>query len=350
MDLAVKIQKQFGTFSLDADFSIQGDRVGIFGPSGCGKSTLVSLIAGLRHPDRGFINLDGETLFDSSHRIHVPPEHRGIGMVFQRPHLFPHLSVRSNLLYGYKRCDPGNRRIKLDMLVDILQIGHLLNRGIGNLSGGEKQRVAIGRAVLSNPRLLLMDEPLSAIDDSLKFQIISYLKDTCEVFNIPYIFISHTLLEMRIMTDQVLTVADGRVNELVSAEDLARGRMKESGGYTNLLRLAEPRLVGDVYAYRWGDRELFIADDGAPPVTLFELSSRDVILFKRHPEAISARNLLEAKVISAFDMGIRIGVELKCGSERLVAEITKKAAHQMEIREGSEIYAVIKALAFKPLR
>lgn len=350
MELTVRIQKQFGLFSLDADFTIQGDRVGIFGPSGCGKSTLVSMIAGLRHPDGGVIELNGETLFDSNRRFHMPPEHRRIGMVFQHPHLFPHLCVKNNLLYGYKRCGADFRKIKLDMLVDVLQIGHLLDRGIGNLSGGEKQRVAIGRAVLSNPRLLLMDEPLSAIDDNLKFQIITYLKETCDAFNIPYVFISHTLLEMRIMTDHVLTIADGRVNEPVSAEALARGKMKEAGGYTNLLRLTEPRRINDVYGYKWGDGELFIAYNGGPPAMLFELAARDVILFKRHPEVISARNLLKATVTGIFDMGVRMGVVLKCGDETLVAEITKKAGNQMEIKEGMETYAAIKALAFKPLR
>lgn len=349
MDLTVKVQKKLGTFFLDAEFTIQGDKIGIFGPSGGGKSTMVSLIAGLNKPDKGSILLDGEPLFDSRKGLNVPAEHRRIGMVFQRPHLFPHLSTKGNLLYGYKRCASKNLKIKFDSLVEILQIGHLLDRGIKYLSGGEKQRVAIGRAVLSNPRLLLMDEPLSALDDSLKFQIIPFLKNACDIFKIPYFFISHSLLEMRVMTNQVLMVADGRVTGQSTPENLARDKMKDTTGYTNLLQLAGPRRVGDVYSYPWGDRELFIADDGILPATLFELSSRDVILFKRHPEVISARNLFKTTVISTFDMGVRMGVELKCGSERLVAEVTKKAANQMEIKEGTEVYAAIKALSFKRL-
>lgn len=349
MDLTVKVQKKLGTFSLDADFAIKGDRVGVFGPSGGGKSTLVSLIAGLKHPDRGFISLDGETLFDSSHRVHMPPEHRRVGMVFQRPHLFPHLSVKSNLLYGYKRCDPRYRKITLDKLVHVMQIGHLLDRGVRYLSGGEKQRVAIGRAVLSNPRLLLMDEPLSAVDDSLKFQIISYLKDTCEIFEIPYLFISHALVEMRVMTDRVITVVDGRVTGQVTAEDLARDRMKGTAGYVNLLKLTRPRRINGLSVYNWGGQELFVSSDSSLPETLFELSSTDIILFKRHPEAISARNLLEATVTNIFDTGVRLGVELKCGNEVLVAEIVKEAADELEIKEGAQIYAAVKAVAFKSL-
>lgn len=349
MELTVKVQKQFGTFTLDANFAIQGDQIGVFGPSGSGKSTLVSLIAGLRHPDRGFISLDGETLFDSNHGLHMSTEHRRIGMVFQRPHLFPHLSVRNNLLYGYKRCNPRYRKITLDTLVNVMQIGHLLDRGVRHLSGGEKQRVAIGRAVLSNPRLLLMDEPLSAVDDSLKFQIISYLKDTCEIFKIPYLFISHALLEMRIMTNRVLTVEDGRVTGQVTAEALARDRMKDAVGYNNLLRLTAPRRINGFYAYRWGDQELFVSSDSSLAETLFELSSTDIILFKRHPEAISARNLLKGTVVDIFDTGARVGVELKCGDGRLIAEIVKEAANELELARGVEIYAAIKAVAFRRL-
>jgi molybdate transport system ATP-binding protein len=349
VELTVKVQKQFGAFTLDASFAIQGDQIGVFGPSGSGKSTLVSLIAGLRHPDRGFISLDGETLFDSSRRLHMPPEHRRIGMVFQHPHLFPHLSVRSNLLYGYKRCDPKHRKITLDTLVNVMQIGHLLDRWVKHLSGGEKQRVAIGRAVLSNPRLLLMDEPLSAVDDSLKFQIISYLKDTCDIFGIPYLFISHALLEMRIMTNRVLTIEDGRVTGQVTAEDLARDRMKDATGYTNLLRLTVPRRINDLYAYRWGDQELFVSSDSSLAETLFEVSSTDIVLFKRHPEAISARNLLKGTVVDIFETGTRVGVELKCGEGRLIAEIVKEAVDELELAEGAEIYAAIKAVAFRRL-
>lgn len=151
------------------------------------------------------------------------------------------------------------------------------------------------------------------------------------------------------MTDRVLTLNDGFAYALVTAEDLARGIMRSERGYANLLHLSGPQSAGDVHAYTWGDRQLFIADTGDPPARTFELSSRDVILFKRHPEVISARNVFSATVVKAFDMGVRVGVELQCGSEKLVAEITRKAAQQMGIGEGAEIYAAIKALSFRPL-
>ncbi len=350
MELRVSLQKEYGTFFLDADFALRGEWIGIFGPSGSGKSTLVSLIAGLHHPDSGLIVLDGETLFDSRHRLDVHAERRRISMVFQRPHLFPHLSVKGNLLYGYKRCAPLHRKVTLDSVVEVLGIDNLLDRGVKNLSGGEKQRVAIGRAVLSNPRLLVMDEPLSALDDALKFQIIPFLKNACRIFEIPYLFISHSLLEMRIMTDQLLNIVDGRIAEQTTAEAFARARMGESpGGYTNLLRVTAPRRIDSFYGYRWGDRELFVSAGSDAPEALFELSSTDIILFKRHPEATSARNLLKCTVVDVFETGTRIGVELECAGERLIAQVVSQAVRELQLTKGSEVYAAIKAVAFSKL-
>ena len=349
MELRVTARKRLGSFSLDVDFAIQGERIGVFGPSGGGKSTLVSLISGLLHPDHGLIEVDGETLCDTEKGINVPIEHRRVGMVFQRPHLFPHLSVKGNLLYGYKRCAREFRKIRLDHLVEVLQIGHLLQRGVKNLSGGEKQRIAIGRAVLSNPRMLLMDEPLSALDDTLKFQIIPFLKTVCETFGIPFIFISHSLTEMRIMTDQVLKVVEGRIGGRMTAEALARASMGDQGqSYLNLLHLKTPRVINDVYAYSWGGNELIIAGGGEEDA-LYELPASDIILFKRHPEAISARNLLECRVTDVFETGRRIGVELACGGEQLVAAVVKEAIEELEIARGAEVYAAIKATAFRRL-
>ena len=350
MNLHMEIQKRFGSFSLEADFTAEGDRIGLFGPSGSGKSTLVALLAGLHLPDRGCISLDGETIFDRGQRINVPVEHRRIGMVFQRPSLFPHLSVRNNLLYGYRRCLPEHRKITLDSVAEVLQIKHLLDRGVRNLSGGEMQRVAIGRAVLSNPRLLIMDEPLSGLDDNLKFQIIPFLKEACEAFSIPYIFISHSLLEMRIMTDRVLSMENGHITCQMTAEELARIRMGDNKiGYINLLRLKNPRRIDGLSVYAWGDQQLFISRGGDQPGVMFELSSTEIILFKRHPEAISARNLLKCSVTDIFETGGRHGIELRCGEEILIAEIVRQAAEDLGIIKGSEIFAAVKATAFRSL-
>jgi len=350
MEMRVKAGKRYGAFAMDFDFAVSGERVGVFGESGSGKSTLVGMLAGLLQPDRGEITLDGECLFSSARRINVPPERRRIAVVFQQPTLFPHLSVESNLLYGFRRSLPEQRTIDFATLVDVLNLDGFLERGVNNLSGGEKQRVSLGRAVLANPRLLLMDEPMSALDDDLKFQIIRYLKSVSEQFRIPYFFISHSLVEMRLMADQVIVVSGGRNAALTTADQLARVRMGHSPvGYINLLKVKAPRRVEGLFAYRWGNQELLISAGDDQAEALFELSSRDIILCKRHPEAISARNLIVCTVASTFVSGKRIGVELACGDQLLVAEIVESAAEELGIMAGCELFVAIKAVAFRRL-
>jgi molybdate transport system ATP-binding protein len=350
MNLSMAVKKSFGSFTLSTDVTVSGDRVGIFGVSGSGKSTMVSMLAGLLEPDSGEIFLDGECLFSSSKRINVRPEERRIAMVFQQHSLFTHLNVKNNLLYGFKRCRPEHRGIDFDALVSVLNLEEILNREVINLSGGEKQRVALGRAVLANPRLLLMDEPLSALDDRLRYQIIPYLRSVAEQFAIPYLFISHSLVEMRLMADQVIVVADGRIAELTTVDRLAMARLGHSPvGYINLIRLSSPRRVNGMFAYRWGEGELFISAGNDEAEACFELSSKDIILCKQHPEAISARNLLACRVVSTFVSGNRIGVELACGGDRLVAEVVEPAVRELGIEKGSELFAVVKAVAFRRL-
>ncbi len=350
MELRVTVTKSFGEFSLAAEFASTGDRLGIFGESGSGKSTLANLLAGTAAPDEGSIHLGGECLFSSEAAIDIPPEKRRIAIVFQHPYLFPHMNVKGNLLYGYKRCAQENRRIDLESVAKVLKLEGLLERGVNNLSGGEKQRVAIGRAILSNPRLLLMDEPLSALDDQLKYQIIPYLKNVCEEFGIPFVFISHSMVEMRLMAERVIVFEKGRIIHRTTADQLARQRMHTSQvGYINLLKPGQPRPVDGLFAYPWGGVELLVSFRTKQPDPLLELSSKDMILFRKHPEAISARNLLKCRVAGLFESGNRTGVELECGGERLVAEVAKQAAQELGIEVGREIFAAIKASAFREL-
>ena len=350
MELRMGVSKSYGPFRLDADFSVKGDRIGIFGESGSGKSTLIGMLAGLVEPDDGTICLDGETLYSRSGGVAIPTERRRIAMVFQQPSLFPHLSVRNNLLYGYRRCAPQHRRVDFEPLVRVLKLEELLDRGVNNLSGGEQQRVAIGRAVLASPRLLIMDEPLSALDDDLKFQIIPYLTEVCGQFGIPFLFISHSLLEMRLMADTVLMFDKGLLVEQGSSDELARRRMGLGQfGYINLLRLGRPVGSNGLHTFAWGGRQLLLSAAPKSEAGLYELSSRDIILFKQHPEAISARNLLKGRVVTTFESGGKTGVELACGDDRLIAEVVHEAAVELDIRTGVELFAAVKASAFRPL-
>lgn len=199
-----------GDFKLDAAFTGAERVTALFGPSGAGKSTILRLIAGLARPDEGKIVLAGRTVFDSAAGIDLPARRRRVGLVFQDGLLFPHLSVRQNLLYG-----PWVRRVPkppaFDRTVEILDIGRLLDRAPRHLSGGERQRVAIGRALLSDPAVLLMDEPVSAVDQERRAEILPYLASLTHAFPVPLLYVSHAMEEVERLAQKIVRISDGRV-------------------------------------------------------------------------------------------------------------------------------------------
>ena len=202
-----------GDYALQAQARLTARATGLCGDSGAGKSTLLALIAGLRRPDRGRITLDGETLVDTASGVWLPPERRHIGLVFQDAQLFPHLSVRANLLYGHDLRAPAERHFALDDIVALLEIGHLLTRRPRGLSGGEKQRVALGRALLQSPRLLLLDEPLAALDDSRKQQILPFLLRIRDQLELPMLYVSHARAEVDYLADEVWQMREGHLRQ-----------------------------------------------------------------------------------------------------------------------------------------
>lgn len=350
MNLRVSVEKNFQEFKLNTDFTATAKRTGVFGPSGSGKSTLMHLLAGLLKPEKGLIELNGETLFDSEKRIAVPPEKRRIGVVFQHAHLFPHMNVRRNLMYGYKRIPSSERIISPDSLIDVLSLSHLLDRNVNRLSGGERQRVALGRTILACPRLILMDEPLTGLDETLKYQIIPYLKRVFEEFDIPLIFISHSLREMRLMTDQVMVFDKGRITQSLSSEDLARHNMVVGNkDYANLVTLKNPRPHRDLFSYQWGDKSLILTEPGKDGDNLFELPSKEITLFKRHPEASSARNILDCTVTGIVTVGNRVAVEIACAGQTLICQIVPESVEELGIAINGPVVAAIKASAFRKL-
>ena len=209
--LSVDVAFSRGAFELVARAQVDSGVTGICGPSGAGKSTLLALIAGLLKPQRGSLRFDDEVLADAQTGTFVPAWRRHFGVVFQDGQLFPHLSVRSNLLYGFRHLEPPERRIDLDAVVKLLEIGHLLSRRPAHLSGGERQRVALGRALLYSPRLLLLDEPLSSLDDRLKEQILPFLKRVKDETGIPMLYVSHSRAEVDYLADRVLSMENGRL-------------------------------------------------------------------------------------------------------------------------------------------
>jgi molybdate transport system ATP-binding protein len=209
--LAVDIEKRLGDFAIKVAFESKGSVTALFGSSGSGKTSIVNMVAGLIKPDRGRIALDDTVLFDSKARVNVPMHRRRIGYVFQEGRLFPHLSVGANLDYGRRMSRLPRDEAEQRRIVDLLDIGHLLDRRPGKLSGGERQRIAVGRALLMRPRLLLLDEPLASLDSARKREILPYLVRLRDEAKVPMIYVSHQPGELRRIAETVVWLDAGRV-------------------------------------------------------------------------------------------------------------------------------------------
>lgn len=223
MSLEVSAGTHLGEFALDADFKSESRVTAIFGPSGSGKTSVLNVIAGLLRPERGRVAVDGTVLLDTGAGVFVPPHRRRIGYVFQDDRLFPHLSVKGNLTYGRIFAGASRNHASFEEVIDLLDLGSLLHRGIAALSGGEKQRVAIGRALLSSPRLLLLDEPLSSLDERRKEEVMPFLEKLRDRASMPIVYVSHVLSEIERLAGTVVLMASGRV---LAVDDASRVKAK----------------------------------------------------------------------------------------------------------------------------
>lgn len=227
--MEIDLKRKQGSFIVDAVF--QGAQSGVtalFGSSGAGKTSVVNMVAGLMKPDAGRVAINGHLLFDSVRGINLPPERRRVGYVFQDGRLLPHFTVKSNLVYGMRRTAPAQRYVDLDQVVELLGISHLLQRRPARLSGGEKQRVAIGRALLTSPALLLMDEPLASLDADRKNEVLPFIMRMSREFSIPILYVTHAMDEILTLADYLVlleeghVLASGPIGHVMSRPDLRR--------------------------------------------------------------------------------------------------------------------------------
>ena len=352
--LEVDVRHRLGGFALDARFRCGPGLTALFGPSGSGKTTIVNMIAGLIRPDAGRIAVDGRVLFDGARRLFVPAHRRRMGYVFQEGRLFPHLTVRQNLLYGRWFTPPAERRGKVERVVAMLGIGHLMDRRPRLLSGGEKQRVAIGRALLASPQLLLMDEPLAALDAPRKGEILPYIERLRDEAGIPIVYVSHAIDEVIRLATTVVLLDGGRVEavgpaaEVMGRLDLfpASGRYEASALLDARVAARDPASGLTLLGTRAGDFRVPLLDlpEGAP--LRLRIRARDVLLALAPPQGISALNVLPGQVAEVGPgEGPVVQVRLDLNGEVLLARVTRHSAGLLGLAPGGAIHAVIKSVA-----
>ena len=354
--IEIAVRHRLGTFELDATFASAGRLTALFGRSGSGKTSIVNIIGGLIRPAQGRVVVDGQVLVDTQAGVFVPKHRRRIGYVFQEARLFPHLSVRQNLLFGrwFSRSDA---RVSSDLagVLDLLGIAHLLERRPGGLSGGEKQRVAIGRALLANPRLLLMDEPLASLDEARKAEILPYIERLRDEIGVPIVYVSHSVTEVVRLATTLVTVDQGRVTACgPTAEVMSRLDVAGLSGAAEAGSIIEARVAGHDEEYDLTKLEtragtLHVARTAIPlgARVRVRILASDVLISLGLPIGVSALNILPGTIVGIGERRPGGAVELliDCGGENLLARLTAKSVDALELAPGAAVHAVIKSVS-----
>ncbi len=353
--LNADIQLSKPGFTLDIQCELNEQVTGIFGPSGAGKTSLLRLISGLETADKGHISIQDKYVYHYSKKINLSPEKRKIGYVFQEGRLFPHLNVVQNLKYGLKQ----KVELKLfEEITNMLKITELFDKRISQISGGQAQRVAIGRALLSSPDLLILDEPFSALDKNLRQHIISFLKPLIQTYKIPMLVVSHDLPDLLTLTNQLLIIQNGRVAGYGNYYDLIQNKEivteLSKSGLINSISL-KLDFVDDkkgmmilshgkhqIFAESWLDGKVFLDD---PQVNII-LRPEDVTLALHRIEDISIQNQLEGKIENLISTENKVLCVVDHGF-KLIAEVTLATKKKMNLKEGDVIWSLFKAAAIK---
>lgn len=352
MSIHARFHLKHAGFSLDVDLELPGQGVtALFGPSGSGKTTLLRCVAGLERVPGGFLSVNGDAWQDG--QLFLPTHHRPLGYVFQEASLFPHLTVEQNLAFGLKRVPAAARQVDTDHVIELLGIGHLLSRKPDRLSGGERQRVGIARALFTSPRLLLMDEPLAALDPQRKAEILPYLERLHRELSIPVLYVSHSPDEVARLADTLVLLENGRatavgpVAEMMARLDLSTAHGGEAGvvveatvgehdGAYHLTRLDFP------------GGALWVPNHAEPIGTpaRARILARDVSLALVRPEQTSILNILPAEVVeTAPESAGRALARLSLGGTPLLAQVSGKSAALLGLAPGKRVFAQVKAVS-----
>lgn len=349
--LKINVAKTLGALSLNLNIDIPAHGVtAIFGRSGAGKSSLINLVAGLVTPQSGKITLNETVLFDSERKINLPPEKRHIGYVFQEHRLFPHYTVEKNLKYGCKRFDSSY----FLQIVNLLGIQHLLERFPLSLSGGEKQRVAIGRALLSNPDILLMDEPLSALDLPRKQELLNYLDQLSTQLEIPILYVTHSLDEIIRLADQVILIEQGQIMAFDQVKNIwqhpAFQKWLPEQYPLSLLELPikSHRTDYQIVELALGEQSLWVGE--FPRYQLNDnvritINSKDVSITRNKPQNTSIRNVLQGEIIQINLQSQQVNVQVKVEGQAIWASISLWAFDELKLEVGQQVYLQIKSVS-----
>ncbi len=355
MSLTARFELSHPGFALDVDLALPGSGVtALFGPSGSGKTSCLRCVAGLERGARGRLVVAGETWQDSERGLFLPPHRRALGYVFQDANLFEHLDVRRNLLFGWQRVAPGERRLALEQVVELLGIAGLLTRMPARLSGGERQRVGIARALLTSPRLLLMDEPLAALDAERKAEILPYLERLTRELALPILYVSHAPDEVARLADHLVLLEQGRVlasgptSAVLARLDLPIALAEDAGV------VLEGRVLGHDPDYGLlslglpGEQRVLLAHAPLPPGQALRIKvlARDVSLSLERQHS-SILNVLPATVaeIAPTRSPAQVLLRLDLGGTALLARITRYSLERLSLQPGSQVWAQLKSVA-----
>jgi len=355
--IQIRLQMVYPEFAVDVDLSLPGHGVtALYGDSGSGKTTCLRCIAGLEKAPKGFIQVNGEIWQDSSQNIFLAPHKRALGYVFQEPSLFAHLSVRGNLEFGLRRIASNQRKVQLDQATALLGIGHLLGRRPDKLSGGERQRVGIARALLTSPRLLLLDEPLAALDTKRKNEILPYLERLHDELDIPMLYVSHSQDEVARLADHLVLLSEGKalasgpIGETLARLDLPMASGDDAGvvikgvvsAYDIDYQLLTLHLPGSDLSVRVAHLPMAVGK-----TLRFKVQARDVSLNLQSDEQSSILNRLPVTVTSEItaDHAAHVLVRLDAAGTPLLARITRYSRDQLRLYPGQLLWAQIKSVA-----
>lgn len=354
--LTARIRKQqrsapTSTFLLDVSLEVPPGVTILFGPSGAGKSTLLDCLAGLSYPDEGRIAVGDDLLFDSSRAINLPPQKRRIAYVFQTLALFPHLTAEENVAYGLKALHEEERRNRVQEILRVFRVEKLSKQKPGEISGGERQRIALARSLVTDPRLLLLDEPLTGLDAELKSSIVDDLRAWNVAKSIPILYVTHSREEVDALGDRVIALDNGHVVTAGSPMEVLnaprRKRLAQAAGFENLLSatVLDLRETDGVMRVRLGDSpcEIEVPLGYALPGSRIQLAVRagDILLANERPHGLSARNVIEGRILSLEQRGTMVMARVDCGVTFIV-HVTPSAVRALELTPHQPVWLVLK--------